>query len=122
MDKKEDIYIKIERLEAKIIMMQNEMGRDKQRISELHDYIHTKEKGRGDFDYFSIQLRKELLKRGNGMDYKSVSDFFHFSAQEAYRVMDRASRNFPFEIEVQKIKNGAKRKKIVILKRDRIKV
>lgn len=118
MDKKEDIHIKLEKLEVKLAEHEVETnlqrGIDRRRIAELEEYVHTKDNGRMDFDYLSVKLKKELLKRGGGMDYKNVSDFFHFSPQEAYRLMGKTVKNFPFDVEIKTIKNGNKHKKVII--------
>ena len=114
MIKTEDIHIKVERLESEILELGNNQGKLRREIAELREYIQTKDNGRMDFDYLAVMLKKELLKRGRGMDYKSVSDFFHFSPQEAYRLMEKTIKNFPFDVEIKIIKNSNKKKKIII--------
>jgi hypothetical protein len=122
MIKKGEIHIKVERLEANYESLKieygNEIGKLKKEITELREYLVTKEDSRNDFNYLSVMLKKELLKRERWMDYKNVSDYFHFkSAPEAYRLMDKTTEIFPLDVEIQYIKNGNRRKKVIIAKR-----
>jgi predicted RNase H-like nuclease (RuvC/YqgF family) len=105
----------IEQFQEKTNNLGNEIGKLRQEISELREYLATKESGRMDFNYLSVILKKELHKRGKMMDYKAISDFFHFrSAPEAYRLMNKTAKLFPFDVEIRYINNSKKKKKVII--------
>lgn len=107
----------IERLEAKILELENEIGKRRQEIADFREYILTKENERNDFNFLSVKLKKKLFKRGKGMDYLNVADVFELSNKEAYRLMDKTVTLFPLDVEIKYIKNGNRRKKIIIWKK-----
>ena len=118
MVKKEDVHIKLEKLEAKVAELEAETNLqraiDRKRIAELEESIRTKDNGRMDIDVLSVKLKKVVLKRKRGMDYKEVLNYFDFSAQQAYRLMEKTVKNFPLDVELKEIKNSNKRKKVII--------
>lgn len=120
MIKKSDVYIKFEKLEARIAELEAEnnlqRAEDRQRIAELEEYIRMRENGRNDTDILSVKLKKIVLKRERGMDYKEIRNVFDFSPQQAYRLMEKTTKIFPFDVELKKVKNSNKKKKIIIRK------
>lgn len=89
---------------------------DREKIKMFDDYIDLKGRGRRDFDYLSIKLKKEVSKRKR-MDYVAICALFDFkSNEEAYRVMKKAIENFPLDLEVKEMKKSNRRKKVLCLR------
>lgn len=98
----------------KIQNIENERGRDKQRIADLELTLSTKEAGRRDYDLLAVKLMKEVTGRKRGMDYRDVRSLFCFKSDtEAYRLMQRAITDYPEYIEEREIKNSNRHKKIL---------
>lgn len=120
MNEKEDIHIKVQALETKIAKLEAEnnlqRAEDRQRIAELEEYIRIRENSRNDTDILSVKLKRIILKRERGMDYKEIRNVFDFSPQQAYRLMEKTAKIFPFDVEIKEVKNSNKKKKIIIRK------
>jgi hypothetical protein len=131
MDKKEDTYIKDENggdipLKNRVAELEKEVaelraetnyerGLDRERLSVFYDYMDIKKSGRRDYDWEAAKLKKEVLKRERGMDYRDVRNFLTFkSDKEAYRVMERTIGNYPLDIEMKEVKYSNRRKKILL--------
>ena len=96
----------------------NERGMDRQRIADLEEYLDVKNNGgRRDFDLLTIKLKKEVLNRRTGMDYKDILNFFHFkSHEEAFRLMNKTVGNFPLELKLHKNKTGRGGRTMIVQK------
>jgi hypothetical protein len=130
MNKKEDEHIKDDRKDIPLKMQVAELtkevaelraetnyerGLDRERLSVFYDYMDIKKSGRRDYDWEAAKLKKEVLKRERGMDYRDVRNFLTFkSDKEAYRVMERTVENFPLDIEMKEVKYSNRRKKILL--------
>ena len=130
MDNKEDEHIKDDRKDIPLKMQVAELikevaelraetnyerGLDRERLSVFYDYMDIKKSGRRDYDWEAAKLKKEVLKRERGMDYRDVRNFLTFkSDKEAYRVMERTIENFPLDIEMKEVKYSNRRKKILL--------
>lgn len=91
-----------------------ERALDRDRLSVFYDYMDIKEKGRRDYDWEAAKLKKEVLKREKGMDYRDIRNFLDFkSDKEAYRVMQRTIEKFSLDIEIKEIRYSNRRKKIL---------
>lgn len=89
-----------------------------QRVVTLESYLTTKsESSRRDFDLLAVDLKKEVLRRGKrGLNYNDIMLLFRFkSHQEAYRLMDIASKLFYNEIRIRKAKTKKQSNKLVPL-------
>ena len=91
---------------------------DRARITELEMYLDIKNNGgRRDFDLLTIKLKKEVLSRRTGMDYKDILNFFHFkSHEEAFRLMNKTVGNFPLELKLHKNKTGRGGRTMIVQK------
>lgn len=126
MNKKEDEHIKDIPLKMQVAELIKEVaelraetnyerGLDRERLSVFYDYMDIKKSGRRDYDWEAAKLKKEVLKRERGMDYRDVRNFLTFkSDKEAYRVMERTIENFPLDIEIKEVKYSNRRKKILL--------
>lgn len=130
MDNNEDEHIKDDRKDIPLKMQVAELikevaelraetnyerGLDRERLSVFYDYMDIKKSGRRDYDWEAAKLKKEVLKRERGMDYRDVRNFLTFkSDKEAYRVMERTIENFPLDIEMKEVKYSNRRKKILL--------
>lgn len=119
---KEDYEKEIDKLKMDVAELEKERGKHDARIAwnadklrAFDDYIDLKTKGRRDYDNLSIELKDEIVRRRRkGMDYRDVVILFRFKTnEEAYRVMERAIKNFPEDVKMREIKNSNKRKKIL---------
>jgi hypothetical protein len=99
---------------AELSDFENERGKDRRRISELELALQAKEGSQRDFDLLTVELLKEVSQRERGMDYKAVRGFFKFNSDiEAYRIMDRTVKKFPFDVKIKEVKYGKKTKKVI---------
>ena len=91
-----------------------ERALDRERLSVFYDYMDIKKTGRRDYDWEASKLKREVLKRTQGMDYRDVRNFLNFKEnKEAYRAIDRAGEKFPLDIQIKTIKNSNRSKKII---------
>ena len=103
-------------LEDQIRELKYEQAKDRQRIAELESYLQSKNGSHRDFSLLSVKLMKEVLsqRRGRGMDYRDVLNFFHFqNNEEAYRLMRKTASMYPLDLKLIK-RNHSKRKLIII--------
>lgn len=117
------LELKIEEMQMQITELQKENKDDayqlaltRQRITKLESYLTTKsENSRRDFTLLAVELKKEVLKRGRrGLNYNDTMMIFRFkSPQEAYRLMDIASKLFSDEIRLHKAKTKKQSNKLV---------